>query len=320
MQMVRFMVTIYGHIKHKGKIKVAVVLVIFTLFCAMLIDIILYKLENKQTENKDVTKKVSSYTDYKEVKINEEMIVITYSILRSKPDENSSNLGVYNKGDKIKVTSKLSNNWYKVKTEKNYGYIKCDNVKSSKEVFIDKDGVLITSVIPDNTIKIDGDVSDNIVNYAYNYWYLIPENIRNDFKNQGWTIILTDKSLSQDLGINYPISGVTIVEDKTVKICGNQSCIRYALVHEIGHYIDFRNNFISRGDKFKEMYKSSGNKMLEYNNNYVQASYSEEEYFAELYRAYLLGDYKIKLVFSNEIDFVLQSSNNIGAVYKDEAA
>lgn len=84
----------------------------------MLIDIILYKLENKQTENKDVTKKVSSYTDYKEVKINEEMIVITYSILRSKPDENSSNLGVYNKGDKIKVTSKLSNNWYKVKTEK----------------------------------------------------------------------------------------------------------------------------------------------------------------------------------------------------------
>ena len=153
--MVRFMVTIYGHIKHKGKIKVAVVLVIFTLFCAMLIDIILYKLENKQTENKDVTKKVSSYTDYKEVKINEEMIVITYSILRSKPDENSSNLGVYNKGDKIKVTSKLSNNWYKVKTEKNYGYIKCDNVKSSKEVFIDKGGVLITSVIPDNTIKID---------------------------------------------------------------------------------------------------------------------------------------------------------------------
>lgn len=320
MQMVRFMVTIYGHIKHKGKIKVAVVLVIFTLFCAMLIDIILYKLENKQTENEDVTKKVSSYTDYKEVKINEEMIVITYSILRSKPDENSSNLGVYNKGDKIKVTSKLSNNWYKVKTEKNYGYIKCDNVKSSKEVFIDKDGVLITSVIPDNTIKIDGDVSDNIVNYAYNYWYLIPENIRNDFKNQGWTIILTDKSLSQDLGINYPISGVTIVEDKTVKICGNQSCIRYALVHEIGHYIDFRNNFVSRGDKFKEMYKSSGNKMLEYNNNYVQASYSEEEYFAELYRAYLLGDYKIKLVFSNEIDFVLQSSNNIGAVYKDKAA
>lgn len=318
--MVRFMGTMYGHIKHKGKIKVAIVLVIFTLICAISVDIILYKIENKQAENKNTTEEISSYTDYEEVKINEEMIVITYSILRSKPDENSSNLGVYNKGDKIKVISKLSNNWYKVKTEKNYGYIKCDNVRNSKEVFIDKDGVLITSVTPDDTIKIDGDISDNIVNYAYNYWYLIPENIRNDFKEQGWTIVLTDKSLSQDLGINYPISGVTIMQDKTIKICGNQSCIRYALVHEIGHYIDYRSNFVSRQETFKKLYEENGDKLLEYNNNYIQASYSEEEYFAELYRAYILNEYKIKFMFSDDINYVVNMSNQIGITEEDKAA
>ena len=317
--MVRFMGTIYGHIKHKKKIKVTVVLIIFTLFCIVLVDIILYKLENKQIENKGVTKNISSYTDYEEVKINEEMIVIAYSILRSKPDENSSNLGIYNKGDKIKVTSKLSNNWYKVKTGKNYGYIKCDSVRSSKEVFIDKDGLIITSVTPDGTIKIDGNVSDNIVNYAYNYWYLIPENIRNDFKNQGWTIILTDKSLSQDFGTNYNISGVTIIEDKTVKICGNQSCIRYALVHEIGHYIDYRSGFVSRQETFKRLYEENGDKLLEYNDNYTKASYSEEEYFAELYRAYILNEYEIKYKFSNDINYVVNVSNQIGTIGENKA-
>lgn len=315
--MVRFMVTIYGHIKHNGKIKVAVVLVIFTLFCAMLIDIILYKLENKQTENKDVTKKVSSYTDYKEVKINEEMIVITYSILRSKPDENSSNLGVYNKGDKVKVISKLSTNWYKVKSNNKIGYIKGNYLKSSSEVFIDDGGIVISSVEADGTIELDGDITSNILNYAYNYWYLIPENIRNDFLNQGWKLVITDKSISKEFDISYEVSGITLPKEKKIVIYGSQSCIRYALVHEVGHYIDIRNNFISRGIEFKDMYKRNGSKMLEYNSNYVQASYSEEEYFAELYRAHLLGDYKMKLIFSNDIEFVLNSCNNIGAVYKN---
>lgn len=318
--MVKFMVTIYGHIKHSRKLKRAMIIVIFTLLYIVLVGTALYKLENKQTENKDATKEVSSYTNYEMVKVNEEMIVVAYSILRSEPDENSLSLGVYNKGAKIKVVGKLSNNWYKVKTDGNYGYIKCNNVKSSKEVFVDKDGVLITSVMADNTIKIDGDVSDNIVNYAYNYWYLIPENIRNDFRNQGWTIILTSKSLSQDLGLGYPISGITLIKDRAIKICGNQSCIRYALVHEVGHYIDYRSNFVSRQKTFRELYEKNGDKILEYNKNYISADYSEEEYFAELYRAYILNEYKIKFILSDDINYVVNISNQIGAIEKNKVS
>lgn len=300
-----------GILNTRVKIKEAIVIVIFTLFCSMSIYIILNKLETKQIVKEGLTNKISSYTDYEEFKVNEDMIVITYSIAREKPDEYSSKVCTYNKGDKIRVISKLSNNWYKVEADKNIVYIKCENVRNTKEVFIDNGGIIITSVKPDNTIEADGNITSNIINYAYNYWYLVPENIRNDFKEQGWKIVITDKSLSEELGFNYEISGATIPNDKTIMIYGSQSCIRYALIHEVGHYIDFRSNFISRSESFVKLYKENGSEMLNYNSNYNQESYSEEEYFAELYRTYIIGDYKLKLIFSNDINFVSNISNSI---------
>ena len=316
MKMEKFTGTMFGNIKNKrNKVVTIISILVFTFIGVTILDV-LY--DNNEEINKH--DKVIDDTKYDEESINEEMIVITYSIARREPSNDSDKIDTYNKGDKVKVVSKLTNNWYKVKTYSNYAYIKCENIKSTKEVFIDNLGVVISSVEPDNTISIDGNVSNSILNYAYNYWYLIPENVRADFKEQGWSILLTDKSLSKDLEIKYPVAGVTLTKDKIIKICGNQSSIRRALVHEIGHYIDYRNNFISRQITFKEMYDNNGSKLLDYDSNYVQAGYSEEEYFAELYRAYILNQYRIKFMFSNDIEYVVNMSNKLGTMTDNKAA
>lgn len=315
MKMEKFTDTMFGHIKDKRNKTVTIIsILVFTFISIMILDMLYDNNEelNKQVDIKD--------TEYSEVTINEEMIVVAYSVAREKPSDSSDKIDTYNKGDKVKVVSKLSNNWYKIKTYSNYAFIKCENIKSNKEVFVDSLGVVISSVEPDNTISIDGEVSNSVLNYAYNYWYLIPENIRTDFKNQGWSILLTDKSLSKELEVNYPVAGVTLTKDKVIKICGNQSSIRRALVHEIGHYIDYRSNFVSRQDTFREMYNENGSKLFDYDENYVQAGYSEEEYFAELYRAYILNQYKIKFMFSNDIEYVVNISNKVGTVTDSKAA
>ena len=203
-------------------------------------------------------------------------------------------------------------NWYEIESCGTTGYISSNNVKSTKEVFVDKEGFVIESVEPDGTIEVEGDISSNIINYAYNYWYIIPENVRKDFKEMGWKIVITNESISEELNISYKVSGATILKDKTIKVYGSQSCIRYALIHEVGHYVDYRNNFISRGDDFKELYNKNSTKLLEYNSNYTEAVYSEEEYFAELYKTYLIGDYDIKIKFNNDINFVSNVSKSIG--------
>ena len=316
MKMEKFTGTMFGNIKNKRNKVVTIISILVFTFIGVTILNVLY--DNNEEINKH--DKVIDDTKYDEESINEEMIVITYSIARREPSDDSDKIDTYNKGDKVKVISKLTNNWYKVKTYSNYAYIKCENIKSTKEVFIDNLGVVISSVEPDNTISIDGNVSNSILNYAYNYWYLIPENVRVDFKEQGWSILLTDKSLSKDLEIKYPVAGVTLTKDKIIKICGNQSSIRRALVHEIGHYIDYRNNFISRQITFKEMYDNNGSKLLDYDSNYVQAGYSEEEYFAELYRAYILNQYRIKFMFSNDIEYVVNMSNKLGTMTDNKAA
>lgn len=313
------MVTMFGHIKLTRKIKVATVLEILLI---LVIGIFITELCNKYEKQQIVSCVSNDIIDnsISETVLNKEMVVVAYSIVREKPIENSNKICTYNKGDKIKVVSKLSNSWYKVESCKNIGYVKSDSIKSTSEAFVDKDGNVIYSVKADGTIETDGDIDNSLLNYAYNYWYIIPENVRNDFRENGWRIVITDKSLSSELDIGYEISGATIPSDKTIMIYGSQSCIRYALVHEMGHYIDFRYDFISKSNDFKKRYLENGNKMLNYNSNYIQASFSEEEYFAELYRAYLIGDYKIKFMFSDDIDFVSNIGNSIGTVCNDNAA
>ena len=308
---------IYGHTKYERKHRKIMSLIVILLLAIIGINIVNYKKEINTLRKNDTTK-VSNVNNYKEIKINKTMIAIAYCAIRDNPKESANKIATYNKGDKVQVISKLSNNWYKVKTSETVGYVKQNYVYSTKDVYIDKEGNIITSVKSDGTIETDGNISNNIINYAYNYWYMIPESTRQNFIDNGWKIMLTDKSLKDELNLTYEICGVTIPKDKIIKIEGNQSSIRKALVHEIGHYIDVRSEYKSCSKQFKKMFKTNGDKLLDYNKSYTVAAYNEKEFFAELYRIHILNIDTIGIKFDKEIKFIEDTERNLNLTYEEE--
>lgn len=243
--------------------------------------------------------------------VNAEMYVTNYCNIYESPDITSEKICAISKGEKLKVVNKLSNNWYEVETSDSNGYVKADYLVSTSEAFIDESGRIITSVKPDGTIEYSEDISNSLVNYAYNYWYLIPENIRDNFINSGWQIELVSNSLKEEYNIEYTVCGVTLPSEHKIKIQANQSSIRAALVHEVGHYVDYINSYPSSEDTFISLYNKHGDKLLGYYTNYAESNYNVKEYFAELFKAYIIDDYTITYQFSNEMNIIKTLINNI---------
>lgn len=227
-------------------------------------------------------------TSIQDKSLDTEMYVTQYCIVREQPNNTSEKIATYNKGEKITILTKLSNNWYMIKTNDKVGYVQSKYLEDTNKVFMDIDGIQIESVIPDNTIQVDNrEIQSSIINYAYNYWYIIPENIRNNFKQNGWHILLTTKPLEEELNLDYSIIAVTLPKEKVIKIEATQSGIRKSLIHEVGHYIDYTNNYISKTKDFKEIYIEESGKL---DINYGQAKFNELEYFAESFRIYISND------------------------------
>lgn len=282
-----------------GQFNIAkIIFTVSTIFIIIATDKI--TLADEIIQHTDATQSESSIVE----EINTEMYVTDYCNVYKNPDNTSEKICAISKGEKLKVLSKLSNNWYKVETSNTIGYIKSDYLSSTSEVFIDTYGITITSVKPDGTIKYNNDISNTIVNYAYNYWYLLPENIRNNFTNNEWHIELVSTSLKEEYNLEYTISGITLPEEHTIKLQANQSSIRNALIHEIGHYLDYINNYPSSDQAFKSLYNKHGSKLLDTLTNFTDSNYNEKEYFAELFKAYILNDYTITYQFSSEINII----------------
>lgn len=245
---------------------------------------------------------IASQKDKKqeETYINEKAVVTSYCILRELPDENSEKIATCNKGDKINIISKLSNNWYKVETDEKIGYIQEKFIESTEKLFIDSSGEKITSVKQDGTIIADSNIQDEIINYAYNYWYKLPDNVRNRFRNDGWSIVLTNNSLKDEANTLYEISGLTIPDEKTIKIKAEQSSIRRALIHEIGHYIDYSLGYISETEDFIKLFNSESDNITWQS----EAKFTHKEFFAEAFRFYYSNEAKYSILLNDTYKYM----------------
>lgn len=167
------------------------------------------------------------------------------------------------------------------------------NVLAS-DTFTDTDGNVIKSVIMDGSISSDIGVSKANLNYAYNYYYKVPVAIRKQFISDKWDIKVVNYELQDRYSISYDIIGLTVVSENTIYIENEQKSIRKALVHEIGHYIDYKNGYISSKKDFQYIYKLESGRLLDSKDNYKVASYNSKEYFAEVFRAYILNKTSLK--------------------------
>lgn len=115
---------------------------------------------------------------------------------------------------------------------------------------------------------------------------LLPQKIIETLNDNGWMVILTPRNLEDvyESGVQNTV-GLTIYYHSRIYLQNNEFSIDYCTIHEIGHALDFINNFISSDEDWKLIYeteaKDSGL------DSYFTSSSSE--YFSEMFQSYFIN-------------------------------
>ena len=134
-------------------------------------------------------------------------------------------------------------------------------------------------------VSILGNVSDSEYEDFCAYLETVIEadpQVISAFEEDDWEIILTTADLDDLLfqGQTEGVEGCTYFNQKTIYVHAGQ--YSYCVVHEIGHYIDYKCNYTSKTSEFETIYKSESANLTEYGQT------SATEFFAEVYEYLLL--------------------------------
>ena len=133
-------------------------------------------------------------------------------------------------------------------------------------------------------------------------WYL-PDKVYQDFKNEKYHVIQDPGSKLFKDTVNL---GVFSARKKAVILREYQSDQK-VLLHEMGHYVDLKNNFGSLSQEFIQIYHLESKKI-------DSLSYSREdskEYFAEAFMMYCKYPYTLKNEFPKTYNYIAQTLQDI---------
>lgn len=292
---------IYGHIKF---ITLVVIIIGTTIICTETID------KKDNTQSIEIT---YNNLNTEEIKISEELYITNYCIARDIPNKKGNKVTEFNRGDVIRTLSIIDNSWYKIEYNNEYIYIQKIYTANKKDMFIDSNNIQIIPVQEDKdkVIIYDNSIETENINYAYNYWYLLPENIQNKFKDNNWNIVLTNENLEDKFNIDYDIIAITIPNNDnsgTIYIENRQSAIRKAFLHEIGHFIDVSLNFISNTEEFNTVYNEEGNVYLK--SDKFKNNYNKQEFFAEAFSSLIIDEANTEITLPITYKYILNILKN----------
>lgn len=236
--------------------------------------------------------------DYNMSECTEEMVIVNECNIFKNENIRSKKLQKCKIGEKIYIDKYFNNkNWYKVYTLLGTGYINKSNVEYEENTFIDCENNLIIPLIPDGTILLDKGLSyteenDSNLNYAYNYFELLPDSVKNKFKEDNWKIILTNEDLNKRYtdSVKNKIIGLTVPKEKVIYLSNKQKFIRKSLIHEVGHYVDISFDYLSKNDTFKTLYNNEKDKLKFIWETRHGDNYNEQEFFADVFKVCIDND------------------------------
>ena len=132
------------------------------------------------------------------------------------------------------------------------------------------------------TCTVNGTMTVDFANETIRAINLIPRELLRGFFNDRWKFVIcnTDK--------NY--WGLTDTNSKLIFIYYKQYDDKHTVVdtvlHEIGHYYDYTNNFISESNEFTRVYDSRVYKDFKRNDNYCYTN--KQELYATIFRDSIL--------------------------------
>lgn len=141
----------------------------------------------------------------------------------------------------------------------------------------------------------DGTVDNSNIYIVNSELKKIPESIMEQFQKNGWHIYVTDADINQKFyqGKYSTVLGTTQYADKKIYIANTSQAATESTIHEVGHFVDYSNGFLSDQEKFKELYLSE---VRIYIKAYDAACVRDrKESFAEVFWQYLTNPSKLQL-------------------------
>lgn len=131
-------------------------------------------------------------------------------------------------------------------------------------------------------VQIIGDVSETNYNRAITNYCKVPENVRESFQINGWTLSISTENLEDTWFAGMGYTAVASGYDSALKEIRleNTKNGTNAVIHEIGHYVDGQLGYISNTDEWKQIWTA------EYTTRY--GSTSPLEGFAESFEQTIL--------------------------------
>lgn len=154
----------------------------------------------------------------------------------------------------------------------------------------------------------DGTVSEDYFNQVVYYYNTCPSNVRSSFESSGWQILVTGNALSCP-GVSGRVMALTDFSCKSIQV---NTIDPKSVIHEIGHFIDHKNNFCSyslpQSTYLNEIYPfmSTVNPGTDLHN-----TSSFMEYFAESFYMYIVNGTNLMLNCPETYLFVQQYANKI---------
>lgn len=113
-------------------------------------------------------------------------------------------------------------------------------------------------------------------------WEMIPSDLREKFKSDGWTMVATSNDFWSVNGYER-IAAMTDFDHRTCYIRADNARLAVCVAHEFGHYIDQANGWPSRSEAFAAIYASEKEGFSGYlavDDHYVSDT---TEYFAQIF-------------------------------------
>lgn len=160
-------------------------------------------------------------------------------------------------------------------------------------------------------LRLEGNISSSLVDYAYSYIDKLPANIRYAFVNAGWSICLTDTNLAQRFfaGQYSSVIGCTVYGDRTIYVKNSKYGISNAIIHEFGHFIDNYRGTVSSSEEFTSYYNSEKYSFIEVNKLDDNSTSSTIEFFAEIFNQAILYPNSCSSSAPNAYNFVMSQVN-----------
>lgn len=208
------------------------------------------------------------------------MYAVSSVNIREQPTIESNIIGKLSYGDEIEVTGSCDNGWYRVVQNGQEAYI-IENLLS------DSKPENVASSLYEGFIINDGGVSDIWMFELESNYLKIPENVRNSFEKNGWSLICTTSKLgAKFFSPNVSVQAVTDKATKTIWVEARKVAMT-SIWHEMGHYIDWQCGFVSMTSEFGDIWRSEVEIFKTIIITDEKNISSTSEYFAEAYQAFL---------------------------------